>query len=311
MEFKPTSGMPTVGLKETNGEFLKLTSGKWYYEVTIGEGKLEAPRFGWCDERFHSTTPDTLGNFDGVGDNKFSWGIDGVQARKRHDVMNEKSRHLASTWRPSTWRPRARAHGGDEDVDGEEYGEEWKEGDIVGCMADLDAKSLSFSLNDTPMGLAFQGILVEGGLFPALTMSAEATCSVTCNFGEDPERPLKHQPDGYSPVVSPTGVVHAQPIWKLEQMHDNVKISPWLLSMQHVFEKFEGRTWWYGVYMMSVRLLETSMLVFFRKRSTKASVATAVAVVSLVIAEKFEPWLSDSDDEVRGCECRGTIACPL
>ena len=49
--------MPTVGLKETNGEFLKLTSGKWYYEVTIGEGKLEAPRFGWCDERFHSTTP--------------------------------------------------------------------------------------------------------------------------------------------------------------------------------------------------------------------------------------------------------------
>ena len=89
------------------------------------------------------------------------------------------------------------------------------------------------------------------------------------------------------------------------------KISPWLLSMQHVFEKFEGRTWWYGVYMMSVRLLETSMLVFFRKRSTKASVATAVAVVSLVIAEKFEPWLSDSDDEVRGFECRRTIACPL
>ena len=50
---------------------------------------------------------------------------------------------------------------------------------------------------------------------------------------------------------------------------------------------------------MVVRLLETSLLVFFKKRTTKASVATGVAVVSLTIAQKYKPWLRDSDDKVR------------
>ena len=50
---------------------------------------------------------------------------------------------------------------------------------------------------------------------------------------------------------------------------------------------------------MSVRLLETSMLVFFSKRTTKTTIATAVAVSSLTIAQKHKPWLRDSDDKVR------------
>ena len=50
---------------------------------------------------------------------------------------------------------------------------------------------------------------------------------------------------------------------------------------------------------MSVRLLETSLLVFFKKRTTKATIATAVAVSSLTIAQKYKPWLRDSDDKVR------------
>ena len=78
------------------------------------------------------------------------------------------------------------------------------------------------------------------------------------------------------------------------------EVSKVLLAMSHIFEKFEPDTYWYGVYLMTVRLLETSMLVFFKKRTTKASVATAVAVVSLTIAQKYKPWLRDSDDQVRG-----------
>ena len=50
---------------------------------------------------------------------------------------------------------------------------------------------------------------------------------------------------------------------------------------------------------MSVRLFETSMLVFFKKRTTKTTIATAVAVSSLTIAQKYKPWLRDSDDKVR------------
>ena len=81
---------------------------------------------------------------------------------------------------------------------------------------------------------------------------------------------------------------------------DEREVSKVLLAMSHIFEKFEADTYWYGVYLMMVRLLETSLLVFFKKRTTKASVATAVAVVSLTIAQKYKPWLRDSDDKVRG-----------
>ena len=55
---------------------------------------------------------------------------------------------------------------------------------------------------------------------------------------------------------------------------------------------------------MSVRLLETSLLVFFKKRTTKATIATAVAVSSLMIAQKYKPWLRDSDDKVGRCARR-------
>ena len=77
------------------------------------------------------------------------------------------------------------------------------------------------------------------------------------------------------------------------------QVSRLLLSMSHTFEKFEPDSYWFGVYLLTVRLLETSMLVFFKKRTTKAMVATAVSVISLLIAQKYNPWLRDSDDKVR------------
>jgi hypothetical protein len=58
---------------------------------------------------------------------------------------------------------------------------------------------------------------------------------------------------------------------------EGLAISPLLLAMQQYFEKYEGRMYWYGAYLMSVRLFETSMLVFFKKRTTKTTIATAVA----------------------------------
>ena len=76
------------------------------------------------------------------------------------------------------------------------------------------------------------------------------------------------------------------------------EVSQFLLSMSHIFEKFEADKYWYGLFLLTVRLWETSMLVFFKKRTTKAMVATAVSVISLTIAQKCKPWLRDSDDQV-------------
>ena len=82
-------------------------------------------------------------------------------------------------------------------------------------------------------------------------------------------------------------------------VHDPRQVSPLLLSMVHTYEKFEPDTYWFGEYLLTVRLLETSMLVFFKKPSTKAMIATAVSFISLAIAQKCQPWLRDSDDQVR------------
>ena len=177
LRFRPTQGFPTVGLKTVDGKPLELKNGKWYYEVTIGEGAMDCPQFGWCDSNglvasFEHQDEDGDTYPSGVGDDATSWGIDGDRVLKWH---NGESKH---------------------------WGEAWATGEVVGCMADLDAKTLSFSLNGDMMGVAFECIEFEGAIFPALSASG---CDITCNFGADPGKPLEHMPEeeGYSPVVPP------------------------------------------------------------------------------------------------------------
>ena len=62
--FMPVRGFPTVGLKMVDGEPLMLTSGRWYYEVTMGHGHPSfgglGPRFGWRDEQRTSWVVDGI-----------------------------------------------------------------------------------------------------------------------------------------------------------------------------------------------------------------------------------------------------------
>ena len=78
------------------------------------------------------------------------------------------------------------------------------------------------------------------------------------------------------------------------------------LSMSHIYRKFEPDKYWYGLVLLTVRLFETSMLVFFKKRTTKAMVATVVSVISLAIAQTYKPWLRETDDQVRSIAPRIT-----
>jgi len=77
-----------------------------------------------------------------------------------------------------------------------------------------------------------------------------------------------------------------------------MKVMPLLLAMAHNYEKYEASTFWYGVCLILIRLLQTSLLVLFPDRMTKAAVGTLVAVISLTIAQREKPWLRDSDDKV-------------
>ena len=78
----------------------------------------------------------------------------------------------------------SRRHNGDEDHFAERLIEA---GDVIGCVADLDAHTLSFSLNgsfEAPFGVAFRECDFALGVVPAITIEFGFICRV--NFGQEP-----------------------------------------------------------------------------------------------------------------------------
>jgi len=130
----------------------KLTGGKFYYELTCLDIE-PVPQIGWYTEGFQASDNP---NGEGIGDDKFSWGADGVRQIKWHNGSAK-------------------------------FGSEWKEGSVVGFAVDMQAKTISFSVDgswEAPNGLAFENVEAEW-IAPGLTSSG----TYQVNFGD---RPFKH-----------------------------------------------------------------------------------------------------------------------
>jgi len=118
-----TFGQPSFGRR----------SGRWYYELEIR--KAEYPQVGWADRRFEF---DDSTNDDGVGDDAFSWAVDGVRMKTWHD--GEAPYH--TTWpRPA----------------------------VIGCALDFGTpRSMRFSVDgewsETP---EFEDFFFVGEIYPA------------------------------------------------------------------------------------------------------------------------------------------------
>ena len=118
------SGLKDGGFSSVGTKGVLLTSGKWYYEANIvTAGCLQ---IGWADSSFAGHCQADRG--DGCGDGVSSWAFDG--------------------WRRYKWHSNAT-----------EWGVRWSEGDVVGCLVDMDSMQMSFTLNgkgeEIGMGLAF------------------------------------------------------------------------------------------------------------------------------------------------------------
>mmetsp|Transcript_33163 Transcript_33163/g.53318 ORF Transcript_33163/g.53318 Transcript_33163/m.53318 type:complete len:5108 (-) Transcript_33163:115-15438(-) len=141
-----------------------LTAGKWYYEVNLVKTGDGVAQIGWADEAFQGSDNEATG----TGDDEHSWAYDGHRQKKWNNGCHN-------------------------------WGKRWNDGKVVGCAADIDNRSLSFSLEGSwasPMGRAFTNINITGGLFPALTGERNFKCQV--NFGQ---KPFKFQPpSGHRPV---------------------------------------------------------------------------------------------------------------
>ena len=65
-----------------------------------------------------------------------------------------------------------------------------------------------------------------------------------------------------------------------------------------LFEKYDPESWWFGVLAIYIRLLETSLLVFFESRMMQSFFATCMGLISIFVLRVVQPWLNPRDDQV-------------
>ncbi|KAL3944031.1 MAG: hypothetical protein SGBAC_001899 [Bacillariaceae sp.] len=157
------SGLPTGGFSSVGTKGVMLTSGKWYYEAILETaGCLQ---IGWADGSFSGHCHAERG--DGCGDGPSSWAYDG--------------------WRRYRWHATAT-----------EWGCRWKEGDIIGCLVDMDDHVISFTLNgraeEIGMGVAFsgEGFRPCGGVYACVSFNRREKLRLI--LGGRGSEPFKHNP---------------------------------------------------------------------------------------------------------------------
>jgi SPRY domain/UBA/TS-N domain len=164
------SGLPSGGFSSVGTKGVLLSSGKWYYEAVLETaGCLQ---IGWADGSFAGHCHADRG--DGCGDGPSSWAYDG--------------------WRRYRWHATAT-----------EWGCRWKEGDVVGCLVDMDERIVSFTLNgyaeSIGMGAAFtgEGFRPCGGVYACVSFNRREKLRLI--LGGSGSEPFKHQPPpGYRGV---------------------------------------------------------------------------------------------------------------
>ncbi|XP_055546728.1 E3 ubiquitin-protein ligase RNF123 [Wyeomyia smithii] len=139
-------------------------AGRWMYEVQLrSKGVMQ---IGWCSAHC-KFTQDT-----GVGDTRYSYGLDGSKQRIWH-------------------------------VHTQKYGPFWRSGDIFGVCVDMDEGKIEYYRNGAALGEAFKDIERGPGLalYPAVSLAFND--SLTANFGGSP---LKHPVKGYRCLQEPPNI---------------------------------------------------------------------------------------------------------
>lgn len=121
-----------------------VAGGRWYYEVLLGDNTSCLIGYACTDmvidEVEQGKRPLGLGE---LGVSGSSWAYDGSRGVKLHKGPLP---YAANT--------------------------KWKTHDVVGCILDLDAGTISYTLNGTNLGVAFQAVQPEAteSIFPAVTL---------------------------------------------------------------------------------------------------------------------------------------------
>jgi thiol-disulfide isomerase/thioredoxin len=150
-----------------------VKSGTIYYEVEVLESD-GIPQIGFATPSFQTGVDTQTG--EGIGDDEFSWGFDGV-------------RKLAWFAGSKPWPC------------------EWLVGDVLGFAANIDVGKIAVSKNgiwsEAPLGVFFDNELIKSGIYPCLT--GGHGYKVRYNLNGTLHGPYKHEPPPSQLWDSPAG----------------------------------------------------------------------------------------------------------
>uniref|UniRef100_A0A182MMK6 Ryanodine receptor 3, brain n=1 Tax=Anopheles culicifacies TaxID=139723 RepID=A0A182MMK6_9DIPT len=190
---------------------------KWYFEVTmdhIEQMTHMTPhlRIGWANTAGYVPYPgggEKWGG-NGVGDDLFSYGFDGV--------------YFWSAGRRTCVVPR-------------EVTEPFiKKGDVIGCTLDLSVPVIRFTFNGEPVQGCFTDFNLDGMFFPVMSCSSKLSCRFL--FGGDNGRLKFSPPPGFSPLVQclmPHQNLSLDPCFYFGNLNKNVLAGPWLVEDDSAF----------------------------------------------------------------------------
>ena len=138
-----------------------IVGGCFYYEVILlSDGLMQ---IGWADALYKGDPE----RGQGVGDHPHSWALDGYRCKK---------------WNSSS----------------SDYGVRWRNGDVVGCLINLDALQMRFTINGKDLGIAYNTIHSVGGLYPAASFNMHQAARF--NFGPPHSEFIHSPPSGYESI---------------------------------------------------------------------------------------------------------------
>lgn len=138
-----------------------IIGSKYMYEVQLkSKGVMQ---IGFCSSSC------TFSQDSGIGDTRFSYGLDGSKKRLWHVYTKN-------------------------------YGPYWRSGDVYGICCDMDKGIIEYYRNGVSLGVAFEDIERGPGLslFPAVSLAFND--SLTANFGGSP---FRYPVAGYKPIQLP------------------------------------------------------------------------------------------------------------
>ena len=163
---KTICGSVNTGSKHCIAATMAMTSGKWYFEVLIGNttnSHFSHIGVANADNDLFSQLLSTTANSGNVPwDNDYGWGFDGYNGSKEHDNTQAS------------------------------YGSQVSLGDIIGVAVDMDNGKIWFAENNTWLASgdpaagsneAYSNL--AGTIVPVVSTQDHATAFVTMNFGQD------------------------------------------------------------------------------------------------------------------------------